>query len=140
MWEGSEARRLWSYVQELKRRLRERMRSEQGRKLEDHGQAKHNPLKGLNKAVMWPDVKHPSRNVSLLGLSADFKQQAKMTKLGASLVAQWERIQLGSIPESGKIPRTRAWQLTAIFLPGESQWTEEPGSLESTRSRRVRYD
>ena len=31
---------------------------------------------------------------------------------------------LDSIPVLG-----RAWQLTPVFLPGESQWTEEPGGL-----------
>ena len=35
----------------------------------------------------------------------------------------------GSIPESGRSPRKRAWQPTPIFLPGESPWTEESGGL-----------
>jgi len=26
----------------------------------------------------------------------------------------------------GKIPLRRAWQPTPVFLPGESQWIEEP--------------
>ena len=29
----------------------------------------------------------------------------------------------------GKIPWGRAWQLTPVFLPRESPWTEEPGGL-----------
>ena len=29
----------------------------------------------------------------------------------------------------GKIPLRRAWQPTAVFLPGESPWKEEPGGL-----------
>ena len=29
---------------------------------------------------------------------------------------------------------------TAVFLPGESPWTEEPGGLQSMRSQRVRHD
>ena len=37
---------------------------------------------------------------------------------------------LGSIPV-GKIPGRRAWQLTPVFLPGESPRTEEPGRLYS---------
>ena len=30
-----------------------------------------------------------------------------------------------------KIPWSRAWQPTPVFLPGESPWTEEPGGLQS---------
>ena len=30
------------------------------------------------------------------------------------------------------------WHSTAIFLSGESQWTEEPGRLQSMGSQRVR--
>ena len=32
-------------------------------------------------------------------------------------------------PWVGKIPWRRAWQLTPVFLPGESPWTEEPDRL-----------
>jgi len=39
-----------------------------------------------------------------------------------------------------KIPWSRAWQHTPVFLPGESPWTEEAGRLWSTRSQRVRHD
>ena len=35
------------------------------------------------------------------------------------------------------IPWRRAWQPTAVFLPGESPWTEEPGGLQSTESQRA---
>ena len=38
-----------------------------------------------------------------------------------------------------KIPWRRKWQLTPVFLPGESPWTEEPGGLQSTGSKRVRH-
>ena len=38
-------------------------------------------------------------------------------------------------PWGGKIPWRRAWQLTLIFLPGESPWTEEPGKLQSMGSK-----
>ena len=31
----------------------------------------------------------------------------------------------------GKIPWSRVWQLTSVFLPRESPWTEEPGRLYS---------
>ena len=34
-----------------------------------------------------------------------------------------------------KIPWRRAWQLTPVFLPGESPWTEEPGGLWSDMTK-----
>ena len=42
---------------------------------------------------------------------------------------------LDSIPVLG-----RAWQLTPVFLPRESWWTEEPGGLWSMGSHRIRHD
>ena len=33
----------------------------------------------------------------------------------------------GFDPRVGKIPWRKAGQTTPVFLPGESQWTEEPG-------------
>ena len=45
---------------------------------------------------------------------------------------------LGMIP--GKILWRRAWQPTAVFLPGESPKTEEPGGLQSIGSQRVGHD
>ena len=36
-----------------------------------------------------------------------------------------------------KIPWRRKWQPTSVFLPGKSQWTQEPGVLQSMRSQRV---
>ena len=48
---------------------------------------------------------------------------------------------LGSIagfdPWVGKIPWSRAWQPTPVFLPGESPRTEGPGGLQSMGSQRV---
>ena len=50
----------------------------------------------------------------------------------ASLMAQMVK----NLPACGRpgfnpwvreIPWRRAWQLTPVFLPGESPWTEEPG-------------
>ena len=43
-------------------------------------------------------------------------------------------------PWVGKIPWRRAWQLTPVFLPGESPWTEEPGGLQPVGSQRDRHD
>ena len=37
----------------------------------------------------------------------------------------------------GKIPWRKTWQLTPVFLPGDSQWTEEPGWLQSMGLQRV---
>ena len=39
-----------------------------------------------------------------------------------------------------KIPWKSAWQLTPVFLPGESPWTEEPCGQQSMVSQRVRHD
>ena len=38
------------------------------------------------------------------------------------------------------MPWRRAWQPTAVLLPGETPWTEEPGRLQSMGSQRVRHD
>ena len=51
--------------------------------------------------------------------------EAQCFPLGASLVAQWERIYLqrrrpAFDPWVGKIPSRREWQPTPVFLPGES--------------------
>ena len=43
-------------------------------------------------------------------------------------------------PSVGKIPWRKVWQLTPVFLPGESPWTEEPGGLLSIVSHRVGYN
>ena len=40
----------------------------------------------------------------------------------------------------GKITWRRAWQPTAVFLLGESTWTEDPGGLQSMGSQRVGHD
>ena len=46
---------------------------------------------------------------------------------------------LSSIPGLGRSPRGGHGNLLQ-FLPGESPWTEEPGSLQSMSSQRVRYN
>ena len=63
----------------------------------------------------------------------------------ASLLAKTVSICLqcrrpGFSPWVGKIPCRRAWQLTPVFLPGESPWTEEPGGVQSMGWQRVRHD
>ena len=63
----------------------------------------------------------------------------------ASLVAQTVK-NLPAMRETwvpswvGKIPWRRARQLTPVFLPGESPWTEEPGGLQPMGSQRVRHN
>jgi len=65
---------------------------------------------------------------------------------GTSLVVQWLRLSSsnagrpGFNPWVGKIPWRRAWQPTAVFLPGESPWTEEPGGLQFMGLQRVGHD
>ena len=46
---------------------------------------------------------------------------------------------LSSIPGLGRSPRGGHGNLLQ-FLPGESPWTEEPGSLQSIGLQRVRHD
>ena len=45
----------------------------------------------------------------------------------------------GLIPGLERSPRM-AWQPTPVFLPGESQRTEEPARLQSIGWQRVGYD
>ena len=40
----------------------------------------------------------------------------------------------------GKVFWRRAWQLSPVFLPGETPWTEEPGELHSMGPQRIRHD
>ena len=37
-------------------------------------------------------------------------------------------------------PLEEGMATTSVFLPGESQWTEEPGKLQSMGLQRVRHD
>ena len=43
-------------------------------------------------------------------------------------------------PWLGRFPQRREWQPTAVFLPGESPWTEESGGLRSIGSQRVGHE
>ena len=42
---------------------------------------------------------------------------------------------VGCNPRVGKIPWSRKWQPTPVFLPGK--WTEVPGGLQSMGTQRV---
>ena len=84
-------------------------------------------------------------NTSLPDFFWFFSLLAPYALRGASLVAQMVMNPLkfgrpGFVPWVGKIPWRRAWQTTAIFLPRESPWTEEPGGLQSMGSQRVGHD
>ena len=46
----------------------------------------------------------------------------------------------GCDPWGGKIPWSRKWQPTPVFLPGESPWREKPDRLQSMGWQRVQYD
>ena len=43
-------------------------------------------------------------------------------------------------PWSGRFPQRREWQPTAVFLPGESSGTEEPGGLQPMDSQGAGHD
>ena len=47
---------------------------------------------------------------------------------------------LDSIPGLRRFPWRRTWQLTPVFLPGESLWTEVPGGLQSMGLQRVKHN
>ena len=60
--------------------------------------------------------------------------------LGLPWGLRWQRICLqcrrpGFHPWIGKITWRRAWQPSLVFLPVESQWTEEPGGLQPMESQ-----
>ena len=50
-----------------------------------------------------------------------------------SLVTKNPPADAGNVRDSGSVSgwgRSRAWQPTPVFLPGESSWTEEPRGLQ----------
>ena len=78
--------------------------------------------------------------------SSQPRDQIQVSSIAGRFFTSWvTREALGagdacSIPWVGKIPWRRAWQITPVFLPGESPWKEEPGRLQSRGSQRVRHD
>ena len=79
----------------------------------------------------------------MLRAVVSFKMRCFYNGEGSSLVAQkvknlptvwktWVRS-----PGVGKIPLEKGM---AVFLPGESPWTEEPGGLQSMSSQRVKHN
>ena len=61
-----------------------------------------------------------------------------VTQTVKNLPEMWKKP--GFDPWVGKIPWRRAWQLTPVFLPGESPWMEEPGGLQSVGLQRVGHN
>ena len=55
-------------------------------------------------------------------------------------VCLWIQGRPGFDPWAGKIPWRRKWQSHSSILAWRIPWTEEPGGLQSTGSRRVGHD
>ena len=66
-------------------------------------------------------------------------------QVGASLIAQLVKNPLAMqetwVPSLGwEDSLEKGMATTPVFLPGESQWSEEPGGLQLMGSQRVRHD
>ena len=72
-----------------------------------------------------------------IGYPLQYSGVSSMAQMTKNLPAMWET---WFNPWIEKIPWRRAWQPISVFLPGESQWTEKPGELQSVGSQRVRHD
>ena len=78
--------------------------------------------------------------------SSQPRDQIQVSSIAGRFFTSWAtREALGagdacSIPWVGKIPWRRAWQITPVFLPGESPWKEEPVRIQSMDSQRVWHD
>ena len=72
----------------------------------------------------------PIVSPSLLGFHASSAGKESACNAGDS----------SSIPGSGRCPRQGHGYPLQLFLPGESQWTEEPGRLQSMESQRVGHN
>jgi len=46
----------------------------------------------------------------------------------------------GFDPWVGKLPWSRKWQSTSVFLPGKSHGQEKPGGLQSMGSQKVGHN
>ena len=71
------------------------------------------------------------------GEGIDYPLQYSWASLVAQLVKNPPAMQETWV---GKIPWRRTWQPTPVFSPGESEWTEEPGGLQSMGSQRVGHN
>ena len=73
------------------------------------------------------------------GITCPLPWASQMALVVKNLPASVGIMRCGFNPWVRKIPWRRAWQPTPSFLPGESQWMEGPGSLQSNRLQRVRH-
>ena len=100
-------------------------------------------LKGekIDSTSQWKDIPHHSMWDGTYIDMTIFEKYNLPQCARASQVAQTVK-NLPAMQETWvrKIPWKMAWQPTPVFLPGESQWTEEPGWLQSMGSQRVRHD
>ena len=109
----------------------------------EKGKANHSSI--LAWRIPWASliaqlVKNPPANegdpssIPELGRSAGEGIGYRLQYSWVSLVAQTVN-NLSAVRETwvqflvGKIPWRRAWQLSPVFLPGESPWTEKAGGL-----------
>ena len=70
-----------------------------------------------------------SINEALTSMCKDFPGGAVIKNLLANLLP-WVR----------KIPWSKKWQPTPVFLPGKIPWSKETGGLQPMRSQRVGHD
>ena len=95
--------------------------------------------------------KSPQVNKEPPALTTDepHPQQGRFSTCLPPIRASWVVLVLKNLPANAgdgfdpwgrKIPWRRAWQPTSVFLPGESQWTEEPGRLQAKGSQKVGHD
>ena len=71
------------------------------------------------------------------GEGIGYQLQYSWVSLVSQMIIYLQCVRLGFNPWVGKIPWTRSWQPTPVFLPGESLWTELPGGLQSMGSQKV---
>ena len=75
------------------------------------------------------------------GEEIDYPLQYSWVSLVAQTVKNLSAMQETWVqPLVGKIPWRTAWQLSPVFLPGESPQTEEPGGLQSVGLQRVGHN
>ena len=72
-----------------------------------------------------------------IGYSLQYSWAFLVVQMVKNLPAMQET---GFNPRVGKIPWKTQWQLTIVFFPGESPWTEEPGRLQSMGLQRVGHN
>ena len=98
----------------------------------------HDPSNRLNLFLWFGYLLHTHYYV--VYTSVCIEKAFQVAQVVKNLLANARDMRGGFDPWVGKTPWRRAWQLTPVFLPGESLWTEEPGGLQSTGLQRGRHD